>query len=109
MAKQTLSSSHVVWGDGGIVQLSETKVQETKYGVGKEEGVFSDRVATGGDGEGVEGRGELCQSIHLLQSSKIGALKRERLKKQRQTLPQYVMQNLVKYLNFTDTGLTTSW
>ena len=83
MAKQTLSSSHVVWGDGGIVQLSETKVQETKDGVGKEEGVFSDRVAAGGDSEGVERRGELCQGIHLLQSSKIGALKRERLKKQR--------------------------
>ena len=82
MAKQTLSSSHVVLGDGGIVQLSETEVQETKYGVGKEEGVVSDRVAAGGDSEGVERRGELCQGIHLLQSSKIGALKRERLKKQ---------------------------
>ena len=45
-------------------------------------GVVSDWVAAGGDGEGVERRGELCQGIHLLQSSKIGALKRERLKKQ---------------------------
>ena len=77
MAKQSLCSSHVVLGDGGGVQLSETEVSETKDGVGEEEGVVSDRVAAGGDGEGEEGRGELCQGIHLLQSSKIGALKRE--------------------------------
>ena len=77
MAKQSLCSSHVVLGDGGGVQLSETEVPETKDGVGEEEGVVSDRVAAGGDGEGVEGGGELCQGIHLLQSSKIGALKRE--------------------------------
>jgi len=77
VAKQSLSSSHVVLGDGGGVQLSETEVPETKDGVGEEEGVVSDRVAAGGDGEGVEGGGELCQGIHLLQSSKIGTLKRE--------------------------------
>lgn len=77
MAKQSLCSSHVVLGDGDGVQLSETEVPETKDGVGEEEGVVSDRVAAGGDGEGVEGGGELCQGIHLLQSSKIGTLKRE--------------------------------
>ena len=77
MAKQSLCSSHIVLGDGGGVQLSETEVPETKDGVGEEEGVVSDRVAAGRDGEGVEGGGELCQGIHLLQSSKIGTLKRE--------------------------------
>ena len=55
MAKQSLCSSHVVLGDGGGVQLSETEVSETKDGVGEEEGVVSDRVAAGGDSEGVEG------------------------------------------------------
>ena len=55
MAKQSLCSSHVVLGGGDGVQLSETEVPETKDGVGEEEGVVSDRVAAGGDSEGVEG------------------------------------------------------
>ena len=50
---------------------------ETEDSVGKEEGVVSDRVARGRDGEGVEGIRELSQGVNLLQPRKIGALKGE--------------------------------
>ena len=50
---------------------------ETEDSVWKEQRVISDRVTPGGDGEGVEGVQELSQGIHLLQPSKVGALKGE--------------------------------
>ena len=65
-----------------VVEEGKVQVVEAVQCIGEEQRVRSDRVAVGGDHETVEGRGHLCQSIHLLQAAYVGGVKGQALQRE---------------------------
>jgi len=58
-----------------VVEEGQVEMVQTVDGVREEQRVGSDRVAVGCDHQDVEGRGHLCQSVHLLQAAYVGGVK----------------------------------